>query len=328
MEWPANWRTVFGREAPLIAEVGFGNGRFLSAQAQQKPEANFLGIEIATPSLRRTAKRLRAAGVSNVRLVKGTAQSVLQVLCAPGSIHGVVINHPDPWPKVGHHHRRLISESFLGLLASRMVVGAKLDIATDHDEYGAWIAVHLEASPYFRSRLATGYVHEDPVRVQTKYEQKGLAAGGRNYYFKWQRSSQLAPDKYPLIQELPMPHVVVASPLTLEQIAEGFEPWQRSSDEASVRFIDLYQSRRRPSLIIDTYVSEQPMEQRMMTEIYHRLDGDFLLRVQATGFPRATVGVHLAMAYVADWFCGLHPEATVVRHNLQVPIVSKRMTDG
>ena len=318
MPWPAEWATVYERPAPLVVEIGFGNGRFLLTQARQRPEVNFLGLEIATPSMDRTDARLRAAGLTNVRLIRATAQSVLWALCQPASIDGVTINFPDPWPKATHSQRRLISSSFLALLASRMAGGAELDIATDHAGYGIWITERLLTSPHFDSRLASPYVHDEPDRQRTKYEQKGLAAGSICFYFKWRRNSLAAPDAYPVLQELPMPHVVARSPLTLDQIAESFEPRHIASGEGSIRLIDLYKSQRRPALIIDTYIAERPVEQRLMLEIYRRPDGDYLIRLMATGFPRSTAGVHTAIDCLAKWMVGLDPGAEVVRHNLRL----------
>lgn len=322
MAWPTVWSDVYGRTAPLVVEIGFGNGRFLIDQARRRPASNFLGIEIARPSLRRAANRIRAAGLTNVRLIRASAQSALQILCEPGSIQGVTINFPDPWPKAGHSGRRLISASFLGLLASRITVEGALDIATDHAGYAHWMAAHLQASPHFESRLATAYVREDADRLPTKYEQKGLAAGSPCYYFKWLRNSATAPDGYPLVKELPMPHVVVRLPLTLREIAASFEPQQEATEKASIRYIDLYQSQRRPSLIVDTYIAEEPLDQRLMLEIYRRPDADYLIRLQATGFPRPTGGVHAAIAGLAEWLVGLHEKANVVRHNLRVPLAA------
>lgn len=320
MAWPTDWSAIFERDAPLLVEIGFGNGRFLLHEAKESPDWNFVGLEIAAPSLRRAANRLRDAGVNNVRLVRAGAHSALQLLCGPGSVQRVVINFPDPWPKASHDSRRLISTPFLELLATRMIPGAELDIATDHVDYSQWIAGHLESNPYFESRLDKAYVNKDPHRIRTKYERKGLAEGSTNYYFKWRRNLVTAPDRYPVMEELPMPHVVARSPMQLPEIARNFEASQCVSEETTIRFIDLYESRRRPSLIVDTYVAEQPLDQRVMIEIYRRPDGDYLIRLQATGFPRPTAGVHRAIACLSEWFCGLHREALILRHNLAVSL--------
>ena len=317
MAWPSDWEVVFNRQGPLVVEIGFGNGRFLLELARTRPDLNLLGIEMAMPSLNKTANRIRGDGLTNVRLIRAKAQAVLQTLCRPGAVEGITINFPDPWPKAGHTDRRLISGAFLELLASRMSVNAHLDIATDHAEYGVWIDARLRESPYFASRLDYSYIHDDPDRLRTKYEQKGIAAGSRCFYFKWRRNTVTALDRYPLVQELPMPHAILRSPQSLTEIAGLFEQRQCEADDATIRLIDLYRSQRRPSIIIDTYISEQPFAQRLMLEIYRRPDGDYLLRLQATGFPRATVGVHAALACLAGWLCSLHGEARIVRHNLR-----------
>jgi hypothetical protein len=115
-----------------------------------------------------------------------------------------------------------------------------------------------------------------------------------------------------------MPHVVARSPLSLDQIAESFEPRHCAAGVDAIRLIDLYKSQRRPALIIDTYIVEQPVEQRLMLEIYRRPDGDYLIRLMPTGFPRSTAGVHRAIDCLAKWMIDLDPGAELVRHNLKL----------
>ena len=45
---PQPWdaAAIFGREAPLVVEVGSGKGLFMRSAAAAAPEMNFLGIEI------------------------------------------------------------------------------------------------------------------------------------------------------------------------------------------------------------------------------------------------------------------------------------------
>ncbi|MEZ4519611.1 MAG: methyltransferase domain-containing protein [Chloroflexota bacterium] len=69
LAWPTDWTAEFGREAPLLMEIGFGSGQFLSRLAQQMPEANILGIEISLPSLRNAARKIQRADLNNVRLL-------------------------------------------------------------------------------------------------------------------------------------------------------------------------------------------------------------------------------------------------------------------
>lgn len=327
MAWPADWRLLFGRQAPLGVEIGFGNGAFLLDMALRRPEWNFLGIEIATPSIKRTENRILSARADNIRLVRGGARSVLQLLCQHGSIQAAIINFPDPWPKASHSERRLISKSFLELLASRMAEQATLDIATDHADYGLSIAENLRDSPYFESRINRDYVRDDPGRIRTKYERKGLAAGSGNYYFNWRRNSVVMPDSYPLLKELPMPHAIISCPLTLQEIAVRFKARHCATKKVSIRLIDLFRSQRRPAIIVDTYIAEQALAQRLMIEIYQRPDGDYLIRLQPTGFPRTTRGVHRAIKCLIEWLAELDGQTRVKRHNLSVPIADEQLNN-
>ncbi|MBZ0166490.1 MAG: hypothetical protein K8I00_06755, partial [Candidatus Omnitrophica bacterium] len=44
-ERPLNWAQVFGRQAPLHVEIGFGMGEVLVRRAQECPATDFVGIE-------------------------------------------------------------------------------------------------------------------------------------------------------------------------------------------------------------------------------------------------------------------------------------------
>jgi tRNA (guanine-N7-)-methyltransferase len=132
LPWPMDWTAVFPRPAPLLLEIGFGNADFLLDLAQNRPEANVIGVELSLPSLRKGAKKLATAVLSNACVLQGDAKLVLWTLFTPGSLAEVYINFPDPWPKERHHERRLINGRFLHLLATRMPPDGRLDIATDH----------------------------------------------------------------------------------------------------------------------------------------------------------------------------------------------------
>ena len=41
-----NFTEVFGREAPLYLEIGFGNGDSLAKMAAANPDKNYIGIEV------------------------------------------------------------------------------------------------------------------------------------------------------------------------------------------------------------------------------------------------------------------------------------------
>jgi len=315
--WPVNWREIFGREAPLLLEIGFGGGHFLVDLAQKRPSANVLGVEISLPALDRAQRKIKTAALTNVRLLQSDARYLLQALCALESIEEVYINFPDPWPKARQLHRRLINVDFLHLLATRMMPNGLLDIATDHADYAQAITEALEATPYFRSRLSTTFVMEDNERLRTKYEQIGLDEGRTCHYYKWVRCKTAVSNKFPIPKEFPMPHVVLHSPLDLDAIQAKYGRWQVSIADCHISFMELFRAHEGEALFVETYLKEEPVTQRLGLMIRQREPGNYVISLHELGFPRPTLGVQLAIGQLANWLLGLHEDTQILHHNLQ-----------
>jgi tRNA (guanine-N7-)-methyltransferase len=136
---------VFGREAPLFLEIGFGAGTFLSEKAAEAPQYDFIGIEIYVTGIAKLLINLiskdapAALSVSNVRVFNKDARSVLTSNIPPGSLDGAYILFPDPWPKKRHQKRRLINPEFAGILFSRLKGKGSVIVATDSQGYAAEI---------------------------------------------------------------------------------------------------------------------------------------------------------------------------------------------
>ncbi len=112
--WPlrGKWDEEFGRSAPLHLEIGCGNGFFLAGMAKRHDDWNFVGIEIRYKRTVLVARKLQDAGVENARILRYHA-AYLDDLFEPGTLSGIYVNHPDPWPKDKHEKNRLISRWFL-----------------------------------------------------------------------------------------------------------------------------------------------------------------------------------------------------------------------
>lgn len=136
---------VFGREAPLYLEIGFGTGAFLSENAAASPQHDFIGIEIYVTGISKLLVNLisqedpAALSIANVRVFNKDARSVLENNIPPDSLDGVYILFPDPWPKKRHNKRRLINPEFAAILFHRLKAQGSIVVATDSVEYAAEI---------------------------------------------------------------------------------------------------------------------------------------------------------------------------------------------
>jgi len=166
-------RAAFGREAPLVVEIGSGIGESTAVLAAARPEVDVVAFEVWRPGVADTLARLEDAGLSNVRLVSVDAVWSMEHLLGPGDLAGVWTFFPDPWHKKKHHKRRLVTPEFAALVADRMRPGAEWRLATDWADYAEQMVEVLDAEPL----LSGGVVPRWEERPVTKFERKGLAAG-------------------------------------------------------------------------------------------------------------------------------------------------------
>lgn len=171
---------IFGRSAPRVLEIGFGNGDTLVEMAAGAPEQDFLGIEVHEPGIGHCLIRARDAGISNLRLIDRDAVELLERSIPAGSIARINLYFPDPWPKKRHHKRRIVQPGFLDLCAQALVPGGTLHIATDWANYAGHIDETLAQSDTFELDERREHGGDAPLdRPVTKFERRGLARGHR-----------------------------------------------------------------------------------------------------------------------------------------------------
>ncbi len=170
---------VFGNTAPVVLEIGFGNGDSLAAMAMAEPEKNFIGIEVHRPGVGHLLHLLVERQISNVRLMNSDAVAILQHCIAPAALDRVQLYFPDPWHKKRHHKRRIVQNPFINLVASRLRAGGLFHLATDWEDYAIHMSELMQQSDAFRSMAADGmsFIERPAFRPQTKFEQRGLGLG-------------------------------------------------------------------------------------------------------------------------------------------------------
>ncbi|HQU17273.1 MAG: tRNA (guanosine(46)-N7)-methyltransferase TrmB [Gammaproteobacteria bacterium] len=179
---------VFGRCAPRVLEIGFGNGDALLALAERHPETDFLGIEVHRPGIGHLFLGLEARGLGNVRVLCADAREVLEQHLGDGVLDQVCLFFPDPWVKKRHHKRRLVQVDFAELVRRRLKPGGRLDMATDWGDYAGHMMEVMGAAPGFRNLAGPdAYAPRPDFRPPTRFEQRGQRLGHRVWDLAFQR---------------------------------------------------------------------------------------------------------------------------------------------
>jgi len=168
--------TLFITSAPVILEIGFGNGLSLADMAEAHPDANFFGIEVHKPGVGSLLVQVKQRGLGNVRVSYDDAVQVLEQQIPDNSLHRVQIFFPDPWHKKRHHKRRLIQPKFVETLLEKLVPNGQIHVATDWENYAEHILEVLSANSRLKN-TADGYAAKPGYRPNTKYEERGIRLG-------------------------------------------------------------------------------------------------------------------------------------------------------
>lgn len=143
----ALWTAVFGNSQPVRIEVGPGRGEFLVQSAQDDDAHNYFAIERSRGRTRDIERRLaKRPEVQNARVVNGDAACVLALL-PDASVAAYYVLFPDPWWKIRHHRRRLITREFVATMRRTLVPGGTIHLATDVAGYFAVAQECFDADP-------------------------------------------------------------------------------------------------------------------------------------------------------------------------------------
>ena len=168
----------FPRSAPLVLEIGFGNGEQLLFAAEQEASRNFIGVEVHGPGVGRLLNGLADIAASNVRVYQHDAVEVLRDEIATASLSEVRIYFPDPWHKKRHNKRRLIQPAFVALLCDKLMPGGVLHLASDWENYLEQMWDVCDGEPRLCNRAGPrGSLPRPPWRRQTHFETRGQNLG-------------------------------------------------------------------------------------------------------------------------------------------------------
>ncbi len=167
---------TFGREAPVVLEIGFGMGESLLQMALAESEKDFIGIEVHPPGVGRLLNAAAEAGVSNLKVYMADAKDVLEDCIADASLDRLQIYFPDPWHKKKHHKRRIVQPAFVQAIAPKLKQGGLLHLATDWADYAEQMLEVMTAAEGF-ANTGEGFVPRPDFRPITKFEKRGERLG-------------------------------------------------------------------------------------------------------------------------------------------------------
>lgn len=165
-----DFSSLFPHAKHVVVEIGFGMGEATVEIAQRFPDTGFLAIDVHQPGIGKLLAAIEENEISNIRVMDEDAHIVLQRMVTDFSLDGVHLFFPDPWPKTRHHKRRIVNETFIELIASKLKEGGSIHMATDWAPYATWMKERFDRSSFFTG----GIVARPDWRPLTRFEGQGL----------------------------------------------------------------------------------------------------------------------------------------------------------
>lgn len=173
---PFDAERIFGRRAPLVVDLGCGNGRYLIGSALARPGHDHLGIDVVQRVIDYAAHRANKRGLTNVRFVFADAVTWLHDRLAPDSADELHIYHPQPYYDPAEAGRRMLTPEFLDRAWKVLRTNGLLVLQTDNKSYWDYL---LKAVPkHFDVTRVPGPWPDAPQgrsRREIIARQKGLA---------------------------------------------------------------------------------------------------------------------------------------------------------
>jgi tRNA (guanine-N7-)-methyltransferase len=187
---PLQLASIFGREAPVTMEIGFGNGEALAQLAARHPEEDFLGVEVHTPGVGHLLLKLAEQESANVRILQTDAMELLRHHLPQACLHRVQLYFPDPWHKRRHHKRRLVQQAFANLIQRALIPGGVIHMTTDWEDYAQQMMAIFSLHNGFRNLAGNANFSPRPeTRPMTKFEQRGQRLGHGVWDLLFERTS-------------------------------------------------------------------------------------------------------------------------------------------
>jgi tRNA (guanine-N7-)-methyltransferase len=290
--FPVEWPAIFGRFAPLALEIGCGNGEFLVAWAKTRPSWNFIGIELSLASAERMQSRIYREKLNNVRIIRDDARFAVRELFPDQSLHCIVVNFPDPWPRDKHRQRRLILPGFIQVMSSVMKAGGIFELVTDQAWYANDAWYYFKQDDLFEaSQVESEFTRE----VSTKYERKWKALQRKNF-----RLQAVKKKSFPVtrIMENKMPHVIIKHPMMPEKINQ-LKGLVEKKDGIVYKVIDVFQDLSGEAFLLRMVTVDEDYTQNffILVAIYNQ---GFIVKIDPGYQPYRTPAVKTAVMEIGQ----------------------------
>ena len=198
-----DFAAIFGRAAPVVVELGCGNGRYTLISALARPDHDHFASDILPAVIRYATRRANQRGLHNVRFAVKDAQTLMRAYITPGSVAEIHLYHPQPFHDPRQARFRLVTPKFLADVHRALKPGGLFVIQTDNPDYWEYMQ---RIVPVFFEFTEQPVPWPDAPDGRSRREILARSRNLRIFRGSGLRRDQLAPEEaIALAEKLPQP---------------------------------------------------------------------------------------------------------------------------
>ena len=292
--YPLAWEELFQRAAPLAVEVGFGNGEYLVNWARQRPDWNFTGIELSMESMERLQKRIHKHSLANICPILEDARFALREFFPDNSVHHVIMNFPDPWPKERHQNRRLLDAQFIETLAAVLREDHYYELVSDQQWYAEDAHQLFDESPYF----VVEKIEQNPPReLATKYEKKWQQIGRDSFRVLARKTKSIQVNR--ILKDSTMPHAIIEKEIP-EAAIKSLTGFQHREEGRIFVVKNVFHHLDKEQYLLQVVAKDKTYKQSIHILVYRHGKNRWLVKLDSTVQPYRTPAVKMAVWKIGE----------------------------
>lgn len=167
-------------------EIGAGTGLFSLELARRYPDKLFVAVDVKADRLQKGAYAALEQGIENILFVRARADQVDQ-LAELGSVEGIWVTFPDPFPRKRSAGRRLTHAAYLDKYAALLSPGGKFYLKHDNVDFFHWSLEQIVQARWRVDELSFDLHDSDlsgDYKMLTTYETRWLDEGRKTYFVR------------------------------------------------------------------------------------------------------------------------------------------------
>lgn len=188
-DYKGSWHKLFKNNNPIYIEIGMGKGKFITEQALNNTNINYIGIEMYDSVILRAVERTNELELNNLYLIRMDARLIEDIF--DKEVNLIYLNFSDPWPKDRHAKRRLTSPRFLDRYDKIFKDEEEVIIMkTDNNLLFEYSMDTLMEHGYILSNVTRDLHRDKEGIITTEYEDKFVNKGIKINYLEARRKKQ------------------------------------------------------------------------------------------------------------------------------------------